>query len=108
MPPPEGQGHNVHVYLTPDVLKMYRSLENRSRFFQTALREAVGVMQWAVMKERKPDTYYDTILPDTPQFENLLTQYNQAFPLDPLTKARQKKKEDAEWLKNSQNKPELW
>lgn len=93
----------VHVYLTADANAIAVQLENLSKFVQIALSEAVGVMQFALMKEARPDIYYDVN-----KFEDLIDEYNAAYPADPLTKARKEKREAAEWLKNSQNEPELW
>jgi hypothetical protein len=98
--PKEGKGKKVVVWLTPDVVDIYHQIENKSAFFQIALREAVGVMTWALMKEAEPEKYYNTV-----KLEDVIDDYNVAHPVDPLTKARQEKKN---WRESSQKKPEIW
>ncbi len=71
------------VWLPPDSLRQFYQLENKSRFFQIALSEMVGIMTWHILKERKPEIYYDV-----EKLENVLDDYNKANPLDPLTQKR--------------------
>ena len=99
VPEPEA-GKKVTVYLDSKSLKIYQQLENKSAFFQLALHEAVGVIQWALMKKAQPEKYYDT-----GNVEELIPQFNETYPLDPLTQKRKEKDQECE---NSAPKQELW
>lgn len=82
---PTGAGKKVDVYLTRDVLPVYEQIENKSAFFQLALRNAPGIMAWAILKQSKPERYNDDRVKP---LEQVIGDFNKAFPLDPLTAKR--------------------
>lgn len=96
--PKEGGGKRVTVYLKGRSLDMARQIDNLSAFVQLALDQAPGVMTWAILKERQPEKYYDTV-----KLDDVLPEFNEAYPLDPLTAARKQK-----WQQNSAQPRELW
>jgi hypothetical protein len=97
--PPEGHGKTVHVYLPPASLKIARQIENFSSFVQIALSQAVGIMEFDLLKKMKPEVYQD---PWTGTLEELIPQFNANHPHDPLTAKRKIKRE------NLANPQELW
>lgn len=78
-----GPGRRVNAWITEKQMPILSQIENQSKFFQLALDNAVGIMAWAIMKERAPHAYYDT-----EKIEDVVGEYNEKFPLDPLTKKR--------------------
>ncbi len=56
-------------------------------------------MAWALIKKQQKLKEPNKLTPD------LVDEYNQAYPLDPLTAKRLGKEE---WPKNSAKSPELW
>lgn len=101
----DGGGRRVTLWLPEVALKVYDQLENKSAFLQLALKDAVGIMQWAIMKEREPQTYKDTDV----KFEDIIGPYNEAFPVDELTEKRNNARAYArDKAKNTGPDSELW
>lgn len=98
-------GRRINIWVPERYLRTLDDIENNSRFFQLALEQCVGIMAWALLKDRQPEKYYDT-----EKYEDLIDPFNAKYPLDPLTK----KRKDIERIKreNSTNSPrsnrELW
>lgn len=90
-------GKRVSVWLPHESFKMWGMLDNKSKFLQLALRDAIGIMAMDILRHRRPDLYTS---PE--KLEDVLEPYNEQNPLNELTKKRQKCNE------NSPNKPELW
>lgn len=91
-----GKRHNVWILERHS--ELWASLENRSKFLQLALDQAAGVMAWGILQERDPNKYELNEQPTTDELE----EFNEAFPLNELTKTRTKPSE------NSAKKPEIW
>lgn len=68
-----------------------------------ALDEAIGIMEWAILKKQDPEKYHI----DRAPAEEIIPKFNEDFPLDELTAKRLGKTKET-WPKNSQNARELW
>lgn len=77
-------------------LRDWKQIENKSNFVQLAMDQQVGIMQWAMMRERLK--YPANPVPTEAQ----IADFNKVFPLDPLTKTRKK------WQENLAKPRELW
>lgn len=88
-------GKRVNVWLPDKQLKTWNMIENKSAFVQQALDDAAGIMAYAVLKRERA-------LEERITIDDIIGQYNETFPLDPLTKQRLKKWTSAET--NSQKK----
>ena len=93
-------GKQANIWLSDKSVKIWEQIENKSAFVNLALEDAVGIMTWAILKKQDPKKYHVTEDP----FEEVVGEFNEAFPVDPLTAKRQNK----QWPKNSPKKPELW
>lgn len=91
-----GAGRRVNVWLPEKQLKVWDQIENKSSFVQAALDDAAGIMAFAVLKRERA-------LQERISVDDIIGEYNEKFPLDPLTKQRLKKWTSAET--NSQKKP---
>ena len=100
-PSPSDEGIRATIWIQPRHRKLWKELENKGGFVNTALDDAVGVMTMAILRKENPDKY--TI--KKKKAEDLLPEFNEKFPLDPLTAKRMGKKT---WQENSQPPPELW
>lgn len=97
-PEPGMEGKRISVWIPPAQLKMAKEIENFSKFVQIAVDQAIDIMAWAMLKEYDPKKYHINHDDD-----KVLSEFNQKYPLDPLTAKRMKK-----WRKNSPKPPELW
>lgn len=95
------KGKRVNIWLSGESLVVWEQLENRSGFVRMALEDAVGIMTWAILRKQDPEKYHVKEKP----LEEVIDDYNEQFPLDPLTAKREGKET---WPKNSPSKPELW
>lgn len=97
-------GKKVYIYIHADKLKLWRSIENRSAFVDVCLNDPAGIMTWAILHHRDPKHYSKKDKP----IEEVLPVFNEAFPLDPLTKARLDKQKGIDSSQtNYQNNPAL-
>lgn len=94
-------GRRVNIWLSGESLEVWEQLENRSAFVRMALQDAVGIMTWAILKQKEPEKYKIKERP----IEEVVEEFNDTFPTDPLTAKRLGRET---WQKNSPNKPELW
>lgn len=94
----KGPGKRHNIWIPERYAELWAEIENNSKFVQLALDQAAGIIAWGLLKKENPDKY---ALDETPEPEEL-KEFNEAFPLDPLTKQR------IESSPNSANKPELW
>jgi hypothetical protein len=103
-------GKNVNLWIRSENFETYKMIENKSRFFQIALDEAVGIMTWALLKKKDPKKYYDTHRP----LEEVASEFNDWFPAERMTKIRMEKAKEKErvdkekWHKTSAPKQDLW
>ena len=79
---------------------MYNMLENKSKFLQIALDDAIGIMTWALMREKHPEQYKANVKP----VDEVVPEFNARFPIDRLSASRK----DVSWPENSAKNPELW
>lgn len=101
-----GKGRRVNLWVPERLLDRYYSIENHSKFLQTALESAFGIMTFAILKQRAPEQYYEA-----GKWEEVVDEFNEKFPLDPLTKQRMEHNERVERAQSgdsSQPNPELW
>jgi hypothetical protein len=81
---------------------MWRDLENKSAFVNLALEHAIGIMTFDILQKKDPAKYHYRQDVTT---DDLLPEYNEKNPLDPLTA---KRKGVPPSTPTSPNKPELW
>lgn len=98
-PKPITEGKRVNVWIPPAQLPMAIQIENLSKFVQIALDNAPDIMAWAILRDVKPEKYHPLHSIDEP---DLLDNFNKKYPLDPLTKKRQRT-----WHKNFQQLPDV-
>lgn len=100
-----GKGKRFNVWIPERQLKLWSEIENHSKFVQIALDQAVGVMTWGLLKDKRPDLYYETR-----KTEEVIEPYNKAFPVDPLTQKRVEnaRTERADTDDSPQPHTELW
>jgi hypothetical protein len=79
-------GKRVNVYIPGRQRETAVQIENLSAFFQIALDNAADIMAWAILRDVKPKTYTPTH-----KLENVIDDFNDKYPLDPLTQKRQGK-----------------
>jgi len=89
----------MNVWIHPRHVKLWREIENKSGFVNMALDDAIGVMTMAILRKENPEKYTIKKKP-----EAVLPEFNDKFPLDPLTKKRLNK----QWPENSHPTPEPW
>lgn len=85
--------------MPPDVEEIYDSLDNKSAFLRMALKQAAGIITWALMQQQDPEKY---ALDETPTAEEIAA-FNKVFPADKLTQAKREKSSQT-----LANKPDLW
>lgn len=104
-PKAKRQGIRVNVWIHPRHLQLWQDIENKSGFVNLSLDEAIGIMEFAILKKMNPEKYHI----DRPPAEQIVPKFNEEFPLDELTAKRLgKTKEKQTWPSNSQSVPELW
>lgn len=96
-PKPEVAGKRVHVYLPPHHLEIAGQIENLSGFLQICLDQASDIMAWAILNKADPKKYHAR-----KKLNEVIDEYNEKFPLDPLTQKRQGK-----WQDPSQKIPDV-
>jgi len=94
---PVVEGKRVNVWLPPPQLETANEIENLSRFVQLCLDNATEFMAWFILKEIDPVKYHNVRDP-----EGVIEQFNEKYPLDPLTAKRQGK-----WRTNSPKLPDV-
>ena len=99
-PKPSNTGIRANVWIHPRHVKLWKEIENKGGFVNMALDDAIGVMTMAILRKENPEKY--TI--KTKTAEDYLPEFNEKFPLDPLTKKRLNK----QWPANSPRTQELW
>ena len=82
-PKAQNQGMRVNVWIHPRHVKLYKEIENKTGFVNMALDDAVGVMTMALLRAENPEKF--TI---KKKVEDYLPEFNEKFPLDPLTAKR--------------------
>lgn len=89
------EGKRVNVYIPGPQREVAVQIENLSAFIQIALDSAPDIMAWALLHDINPKVY------DTGRkLETVIDEFNEKYPLDPLTQKRQGK-----WHKHSQKLP---
>lgn len=104
------EGIRVNVWIPKEYRERWHELENNSKFVQLCLDEMVGIMTWSILKASDPPKYHrpqDDVNP-----LEVIPEFNEKFPLDPMTKRRMeknKKVEEKEWPPTpSPSRHELW
>jgi hypothetical protein len=82
-----GKGRRVSVWISERNLKMWDEIENKSKFVGISLDMAIDIMAFAILQKVDP-VKYKTPEKDT---EKVLTDFNEQYPLDPLTAQRKNK-----------------
>ena len=97
-----GSGKRVCLWVPERLLPKFLEIENKSKFFQWALDQRGGVMEWAIRKEREgygPEE----------ELPEVLVAFNLLFPVNELTKKRQDARTERENPSPSpQPNTELW
>lgn len=88
-PKPDRSGERRHVYLPPKYLDMADQIENLSGFLQICLDQAPDIMAWAILNRHDPKKYHPR-----KKMEEVVEEFNEKFPLNPLTQKRQGKWRD--------------
>jgi hypothetical protein len=96
-PKPEVSGKRVGIYLPPQSLQIADQIENLSGFVQICLEQAPDIMAWAILNRADPKKYHAR-----KKMDEVVEEYNEKFPLDPLTQKRQGK-----WQDPSQKLPDV-
>lgn len=93
------EGKRVNIWIPGKQLAIAKQIENLSQFFQLSLDQAPGIMAWAILHDKHPEKYPL----NTKKLEDVVDEFNEKYPLDPLTQKRQGK-----WQQPSQPKQEIW
>lgn len=88
-PKPDRSGERRHIYLPPRYLDMADMIENLSGFVQICLDQAPDIMAFAILHKEDPKKFHHR-----KKMEDVLDEFNEEFPLDPLTQKRQGKWRD--------------
>lgn len=91
-------GRRVSIWLPAEHDKISKDIDNLSHFVQLALEQAVGIMAFDIIKQKKG-------LPSKAPTQEQLDRWNADHPLDPLTAKRKNKWPNTQ---PSPKKPELW
>ena len=91
------EAKRVNVYLHPPQLEVADQIANYSRFVQIATDNAASIMAWAILKGVNPKQYHDT-----KELSEVIDEFNEKYPADPLTQKRQGK-----WQPNSPKLPDV-
>lgn len=100
------EGIRVNIWIPKKHRKMWDMIENKSAFVQLCLGDSVGIMTWGILHKRDPDTYTRPVDKNPPP--NIVQDFNEAFPLDPMTKKRIQKGQTEECKTNFPKRHELW
>lgn len=92
-------GHRIQIYLRGPQLKTARQIDNYSAFVQICTDNAADIMAWAMLNNVDPKKYKTNRY----KLKDVLPEFNQKYPPDPLTAKRKKLSPT-----NSVPKPELW
>lgn len=79
---PSRQGKRVNIYLPPHSMKIAKEIDNLSAFIQLALENAVGIMAFDIIKQKKG------LVDKRVLTQEQLDRFNADHPLDPLTAKR--------------------
>lgn len=63
---------------------MHKDIENFSGFIQICMDQAPDIMAWAILNKHDPKKYHPRA-----KIEDVVGEFNEKFPLDPLTQKRQ-------------------
>lgn len=77
----------ANVYIPETHLPIAREIENFSAFVQICLEQAEDIMAFAILHNIDPKKYHHNRY----KLENTVEQFNEKYPLDPLTQKRQGK-----------------
>lgn len=94
---PVVEGRRINVWVPPAQIERVEEIENVSRFFQLCLDNAGSIMAWAILRGVDPKKYQPMS-----EFEDVIDEFNEKYPLDPLTQKRQGK-----WRTPSQKLPDV-
>lgn len=96
-PKPEAEGKRINVWVRPAHLARHAEIENFSAFIQICLEQAPDIMAFALLHKVDPKKYHYRA-----KMEDVIDEFNEAYPLDPLTQKRQGK-----WPTNSPKLPDV-
>lgn len=91
------EGKRVNIWIPPAQIERAEEIENLSRFFQLCLDNAADIMAWAILRSVEPKKYHPTH-----EFDAIIDEFNEKYPLDPLTQKRQGK-----WPTHSPKLPDV-
>lgn len=98
---PDVEGRRINVWIPPSHLVRHSEIENFSAFIQICLEQAPDIMAFALLHKIDPKKYYHNRY----NVDNVVEKFNDEYPLDPLTAARQGKQK--RWPTNSQKLPDV-
>lgn len=98
MPQHFKSGVRISAWLPPKQRATAAQIENLSKFFQICLDHAPDIMAWAILREVQPETY-----DSGRKLENVLDEFNEKYPLDPLTAKRLHKNARTKPSNNTEN-----
>lgn len=77
------KGKRVNVWIPHKQMETAAQIENLSNFFQIALDNAADIMAWAILRDVEPQKYNTGR-----KVEEVIDEFNEKYPLDPLTAKR--------------------